>query len=57
MGVLDKAEIIGILDKHFLTYFSAKQIKDTNKIGGGYQKNKILVLDEKPNAKYYQGCK
>lgn len=55
--MLDKAEILGILDKHFMTHFSAKLIKDINKIGGGYQNNKILVLDEKSNAKYYQGCK
>lgn len=35
----------------------AKPIKDISKIGGGYPDDKVLVIDEKANAKYYAGCK
>lgn len=40
-----------------MTHLSAKSIKDMNKIGGGYAQNKILVVDDKINSKYYLGCK
>lgn len=57
LGVLDQAEILGVLDKHYLTHLTAKLTKDISKIGGGYPQNKILVLDDKNNSKYYLGCK
>ena len=53
MGFLDKLSIMGILDKHHLTYRGAKKIKDLSKIGGGYDMKKILVVDDKQNHKYY----
>lgn len=40
-----------------MTHLNAKPIKDINKIGGGYGKNKVLVIDDKNNTKYYAGCK
>lgn len=45
-----------MLDRHHLTHRQAKTIKDIVKIGGGYPKSKILVLDEKANSRFYLGC-
>ena len=41
------------MDKHYITYKQAKPIKDIHKIGGGYKNDKILVIDDKHNSKYY----
>ena len=56
LGVLDKAEILGILDRHFMTYRKAMPVKEISKVGGGYPAKKVLVIDEKVNAKYYEDC-
>ena len=56
MGILENSQILSVLDKYYLTYLAAKPIKNISKIGGGYSKDKVLVLDEKVNAKYYTGC-
>jgi hypothetical protein len=40
-----------------MTHLSAKPIKDISKLGGGFPSNKILIVDDKINAKYYHGCK
>ncbi len=40
-----------------MTHLAAKPIKDITKIGAGFVNNKILVIDDKLNAKFYHGCK
>lgn len=57
LGTLGKAELVGILDRHNFSYLQAKPIKDISKLGGGYVKKNILVLDEKIHSKYYPQCK
>ena len=44
---------MGILDKPYLSFKGGKAIKDINKIGTPYNQNKILILDDKNNKKYY----
>lgn len=57
LGILDKAEILAVLDRHYMTYLTAKPVKDISKIGGGYPSSNVLVVDDKLNSKYYLGNK
>lgn len=54
--MLDKAEILGVLDKHYLSFRKAKHFKNIFKIDAGFPISNMLVLDEIINTKYYQEC-
>ena len=49
MAILDKFQILGILDKHYFSHKKAKVIKDIEKIGAGFDMKKTLILDDKQN--------